>query len=151
MLKKIFLVILGILLLLQFVPVDKTAPEYDSSKDYFANHQVDGNVKKIVMDACYDCHSYQTKYPWYSNIAPVNFLINNHVKEGREHLNFSLWMEYPNKRKHHKLEECIEEIEKGNMPMKSFTWMHPEAKLSNEQKTILVSYFKEAFNAQPNE
>ena len=151
MAKKIVLGIIVLLVLLQFVPVDKSIPEYDPSKDYFANHQADDNVKKLVMDACYDCHSFQTEYPWYSNIAPVNFFINNHIKEAREQLNFSLWTDYPNKKKHHKLEECYEEIEKGNMPLKSFIWMHPEAKLSPEQTATLVAYFKDAYSAQPNE
>ncbi|WP_273005712.1 heme-binding domain-containing protein, partial [Leeuwenhoekiella blandensis] len=68
---------------------------------------------------CYDCHSNQTTYPWYSNLAPASFYLEDHIKDGKRHLNFSEWEQYSAKRKDHKLDELIEEVEREGMPLES--------------------------------
>ena len=73
----------------------------------------------LLESACYDCHSYKTKYQWYSNIAPVSWWLGHNVEEGREHLNFSTWGNYPTEKAEHKLEECAEEVDEGEMPLNS--------------------------------
>jgi len=100
------------------------------------------NIATMMKSTCYDCHSHETKYPWYSNISPFKFMLRSHVKGGRQHLNFSEWGSYDPEKQKHKLEECVEEIEEGIMPMKSYTWMHKEAQLTPAQKKELVVWLK---------
>ena len=90
----------------------------------------------------YDCHSNQPTFPWYANVAPISWWIKHHIDEGSEHLNFSEWGTFTPKRKHHKLEECVEMLEDGEMPMSSYTWMHNESKLTDVQRLLLVNWFK---------
>ena len=101
-------------------------------------------VKTILKTACYDCHTANTRYPWYNNIAPVSYWLDHHIDEGKEHLNFSEWEAYSVKKKDHKLEELIEEVEEGEMPLNSYTWTHKDAKLSEKQKNALIDWAKEA-------
>jgi len=96
----------------------------------------------MLKTSCYDCHSNQPTYPWYTNIAPVSWWIKHHINEGTHHLNFSIWGTYSEKRKNHKLEECIEMIEEDEMPMSSYKIMHAESKLTDTQKLQLVEFFK---------
>jgi hypothetical protein len=93
--------------------------------------------------ACYDCHSNQSTYPWYTNIQPVGWFVKDHIEDGKKHLNFSEFGTYTAKKQAHKLEECGEMIEKGEMPLSSYTIIHKEAVLTEAQQTSLVNYFKE--------
>ena len=140
---KIGIGLLIIIVVMQFFRVDQSNGEANTSKDFIHMTQPAGEVKMILTSACYDCHSVRTEYPWYANIAPVSWWIKHHVDEGSEHLNFSVWGDYSAKRQDHKLEEIIEEVEEGEMPLKSYTWMHAEAKLSDEQKSALIDWVKE--------
>ena len=85
---------------------------------------------------------FESKYPWYTNIAPISFWVKGHIDHGREKLNFSLWNDYTKKKQHHKLEECIEEMEENHMPLKSYTWVHPEARLSKSDKAEIINFLK---------
>ena len=97
------------------------------------------NVKAILKETCYDCHSDVTRYPWYNNITPVNYWLAEHVNDGKKHFNISNWAGNSVKRKDHKMEELIEMVEEKEMPLKSYTITHSEAKLSEEQiKTMLT-------------
>lgn len=140
--KKIILLLFIVFILMQFFRIDKTTPEIEASKDFISINSPSNEVKTLIMSACYDCHSYETKYPWYSEIAPVSWWTKHHVDEGREELNFSNWGDYSPKKVDHKLEECAEEVEEGEMPLSSYTITHGEAKLSKEQKETLETYFK---------
>lgn len=144
--KKIFLGILFLLLFIQVFRIDKSTKPVDPSTDFIAITVPGEEVKNTLKIACYDCHSNQPAYPWYTNIAPVSWWIKHHIKEGREHLNFSDWGTYSEKRRNHKLEECIEMVEEGEMPMTSYTWMHKEAKLTDAQKLQLVEFFRAVKN-----
>ncbi len=141
-LKKIGLIAAIILLGIQSIRIDKTMQAVDASKDFIILKAPSAEIANTLKIACYDCHSNQPTYPWYTNIAPVSWWIKHHINEGGEHLNFSEWGTYNKKRENHKLEECVEMIEEGEMPMASYTWMHKEAKLTNEQKLQLVAFFK---------
>lgn len=140
--KKISILILALLLVIQVFRIDKTIQPLDESKDFIALTSANNDIKNILITACYDCHSNQPVYPWYTNVAPISWWIKHHINEGSHHLNFSIWGDYSDKRKHHKLEECIEMIEEGEMPMTSYTLMHKEAKLTDAQKLQLISFFK---------
>lgn len=96
-------------------------------------------IHKIMKESCFDCQSSST---WYSSIAPVNYWIADHVKEGNKELNFSKWGEYSLKRKEHKMEEVFEEVEKKNMPLDSYTWTHSEASLTDAQIKLIVDWAK---------
>ncbi|MEP2026185.1 heme-binding domain-containing protein, partial [Reichenbachiella sp.] len=97
---------------------------------------------QIIKTSCYDCHSYHTKYPWYTNVAPLSWWIGDHIEEGREHFNLSEWGAYSEKKALHKLEEFYEEVEEGEMPLTSYTLIHGEASLSDEQVKKLVTWVK---------
>lgn len=139
--KNITLIVFALLLLIQLFSIDKTTVPPDQQKDFIAVNKPDASVENLLQSTCYDCHSNQTNYPWYCNIAPVSWWIKHHVNEGREELNFSEWATYSAKRKDHKLEECVEMLQENEMPLKSYTWLHPEANLTNEQRQLLVVYF----------
>lgn len=142
MLKRILLGLVAVLVILQFFRIDKTNPPLDQPNDFITQTNPPQEIAALLKDACYDCHSHETKYPWYTNIAPVSWWIKDHIDEAREHLNFSIWGTYEAKKRAHKLEECYEEVEEKHMPLKSYTWMHPEAKLDESQRSKLVKWFK---------
>ncbi|WP_339834274.1 heme-binding domain-containing protein [uncultured Flavobacterium sp.] len=141
--KKILIALLVVLVVLQFFQIDKTNPETDINQDFLTIHNPPTEIASIMKAACYDCHSNKSVYPWYSNIQPIGWYLKDHIEEGKEHLNFSEFGTYTPKKQAHKLEECYELIEKGEMPLSSYTIIHKEAVLSETQQTELVSYFKE--------
>jgi uncharacterized membrane protein len=141
-LRRIILGLVAVLILIQLIPVDRSVPEMDGRVDFLTMTQPTAEIAQLVQDACYDCHSYKSKYPWYAKVAPAKFIIQNHINEGREHLNFSLWGEYEPDRADHKLEECVEEIKEGYMPMEAYANMHPEAELTDDQRAMLASWFE---------
>ena len=141
-LKKILLVLAILLLFIQSFRIDKSTKPVDSSKDFISLTSPSTEVNQLLKMACYDCHSNQPTFPWYANVAPVSWWIKHHIDEGSEHLNFSEWGTFTPKRKHHKLEECVEMLEDGEMPMSSYTWMHNESKLTDAQRLLLVNWFK---------
>lgn len=144
MAKKGIIALIIAFLVLQFFQIDKLNPALDPAQDFLnLDNNVDVKISRILKDACYDCHSNATKYPWYTNIAPVNFWIKNHIDAGREHLNFSTWSTLSQTDIQHKLEECIEEIEAHKMPLSSYTWLHASAKLDDQKMKDLINYFEE--------
>ncbi|GAB4254163.1 MAG: heme-binding domain-containing protein [Saprospiraceae bacterium] len=144
--KSILMGLLAVLVVIQFIQIDKTNPEYNAANDFMNIEQPPAEVAEVLKNACYDCHSYETKYPWYTYVQPVGWWVKNHIKEGVKHLNYSKWGEYTAKRKDHKLEEMVEMVEEGEMPLNSYTWGHPEARLTKEQRDALINWFKEVRN-----
>lgn len=125
----VILVIMGI----QFVPVERTNPPVQSDIDAPAN------VKTILKRACYDCHSNETNWAWYTKVAPVSFLIVKDVNDGRKHVNFSEWGNYTNKTEKIK-EEIWEEVREEHMPPWQYKILHKEATLSMEEKEIIRNW-----------
>lgn len=140
--KKIGIAFIVLFIVIQVFQINKTINPVNEQTDFIAVTQTNPEVATILKNACYDCHSNQPTYPWYTSVAPVSWWIKNHINEGSKHLNFSIWQTYTVKRKDHKLEECVEMIEEGEMPMNSYTWMHPESKLTDAQKQLLIDWFK---------
>lgn len=138
--KKIAVALLVILIAMQFYRPEKNKAEGDYVAAFEAETQPSTEVKQILKTACYDCHSANTEYPWYNNIAPVSYWLADHIEDGKEHLNFSDWENYDNGKKDHKLEEVIEEVKEGKMPLNEYTWTHADAKLSEEQISALVAW-----------
>ncbi len=101
-------------------------------------------VMRVLRKACYDCHSNETKWPWYAQVAPVSWLVTRDVNEGRKELNFSAWEGSEPGRKLKKLKEIGEEVGEGEMPMAIYPPLHPEAKLTDAEKTLIVEWSKQA-------
>jgi len=134
MLRIIIIVLVILFVGIQFVPVNKTNPpvtgEINASE----------NVMRILRTSCYDCHSNEVKWPWYSNIAPASWLVVHDVNEAREHMNFSEWQSYSAEDKADDIEEIWEEVEDGEMPLWYYLILHSEAKLSENDKVILKNW-----------
>ena len=129
--------LLGILLALivmQFVPVERTNPPVEEEVPAPAN------VRAVLHRACYDCHSNETRWPWYSHVAPVSWLVAHDVHEARKHLNFSTWNQYNAKRQARKLNEVWEEVDEGEMPLWYYLAIHRDAKLSAEDRALLRTW-----------
>jgi hypothetical protein len=140
MLKKIFLLLLLALIIIQFIHPKKNKAA-GTQANYMGNvYAVPDDVKTILAKACNDCHTNNTSYPWYTNIQPVDWWMNNHVNEGKKELNFD---EYTNRNlrfQYHKMEEIAEMVKEGEMPLDSYTWMHKEAILTEAEKNKLISW-----------
>lgn len=142
-LKKTALILLIFFLGLQFFKPDKNSDESNHLAIFIAETNPPKEVREIFQSSCHDCHSNNTEYPWYSNITPVSYWLSGHVNHGKGNLNFSEWDSYNVKKKDHKLEEIIEEIEAGNMPLREYTWTHEEAKLTDTQRESLIAWAKQ--------
>jgi hypothetical protein len=140
-LKNILLGIAAVFVIMQLFRIDKTNPPVRQDQDFIVLTQPPENIQQILHTSCYDCHSNQTAYPWYTNVAPISWWIRHHIDEGREHLNFSTWAEYDADEQDHKLEEAVEEIKEGEMPLSSYTIVHREAKLSDTDRRELADWF----------
>ena len=140
--KKLGVAVLGGLLISQFFQPEDNFGDYESVKNFLVETNADSNIESILKKACFDCHSDKTVYPWYSKITPINYLISHHVKEGKEHINFSNWINYSIDKKEHKMEELYEEVEEKHMPLKSYKTFHSGARLSPNEIDDLVNWAK---------
>lgn len=140
--KKILVILLVAFVLIQFFRIDQTNPAVNKGMDFLTIKQTPEPIASTIRNACYDCHSNETKYPWYTNVQPVAWFMQNHIEEGRKHLNFSIYSTYEPKRQVRKMEEAAEMIQNGEMPLESYVLGHPEAKLTDAQKAELMNYFK---------
>ncbi|MBK9328002.1 MAG: heme-binding domain-containing protein [Sphingobacteriales bacterium] len=138
--RKILLSILLALIVIQFFHPVKNQDAELLSTDITKVHPVPEDVLTILKTSCYDCHSNNTVYPWYNNIQPVAWWLSNHVKEGKEHLNFSDFGSYPEKKAKHKLQEVKEAIEENEMPLTSYTIIHRNAALNDAQKKLVLDW-----------
>jgi hypothetical protein len=140
MLKNILLALGVLLLLLQFYPSAKKNNNPSSLNDITHVHTLPDSVQQILKTSCYDCHSNNTVYPWYSYIQPVSWWLNDHIIEGKKELNFSEFANYNLARQYRKLEEISKEVKDDEMPLSSYTIIHRNAKLSAEQKLMLSNW-----------
>lgn len=141
--KKSLLVLLILLFVAQFFGPEKNEGNLTSIDPFLEETNPPEDVKLILKETCYDCHSDVTRYPWYNNITPLNYWLAAHVKDGKKHFNFSNWVGNSVKRKDHKFEELIEMVEEKEMPLKYYTWTHPEANLTDAQIQSVVSWAKQ--------
>lgn len=141
--KKIFwLAPLGAFLAIQLIRPEMSNPPVDPGQDFQQVYQPPSDVQAVLKTACYDCHSNETQYPWYSQIAPVSWWLSGHIREGREKLNFSTIGALPAGDRAEALGEAAEAVQEGEMPLNSYTWTHPGARLSDAQRNMLVSWFE---------
>ena len=143
MVKKILLGILGISLIIQLIPANLPEVMEVNNDDLLLNNSVPENIEWILQSSCYDCHSNETIYPWYSYVAPASFLVSRDTRKGRKHLNFSEWQSLSKSDKAKALDEIGEEVAEGEMPMKIYPITHPDARLSDEQRKAIIAWAEE--------
>lgn len=144
---KVILLIVIVLVLLQFIPVEKPIVIEENKNDLISNNVLNDTLISILRNACYDCHSYETNLPWYSSIFPSSLLVSVDTKKGRDELNFSEWEDLRKLKKLKNLKKIEEEVLSGEMPMRIYLVMHPEAKLSEKDKEIFVTWVNEYSNS----
>lgn len=140
--KKVALALLVVFVALQFYRPEKNQAQGNHTAFFITQSNPSTEVKLILQESCYDCHSNNTKYPWYNNLAPVSYWLSNHIKDGKKHLNFSDWKNYSDKKKDHKLEEVVEMLEADEMPLKEYTWTHEKARLTEVQQNAVIAWAK---------
>jgi hypothetical protein len=142
--KKILIATLIILVAIQFIRPARSNNNQASGTDISKVAVFPDSVRVIIQNACYDCHSNNTVYPWYSKIQPVGWLLAGHIKEGRDNLNFSEFGEYSQRKQFDKLDAISAVISDGIMPLPSYKMMHKNARLSPNEKTLLINWTKQA-------
>jgi hypothetical protein len=146
MLRKILKITAIILVLgfigIQFIRPDFTNPPIVASETLGASAAVPADVQLVLSRSCNDCHSNQTTYPWYSKVTPFNWFLADHIDAGRQELNFSTWNTYGVEKKVRKLEEICEVIERAEMPLPSYLWIHGDATLSESDSKLLCDWTK---------
>jgi len=129
-----------VLLIIQLIPYGLPPAENETSGDIIQSGLVGQEVAPLLKTSCYNCHSNETTYPWYAHVAPASWWIAYDVKKGREELNFSKWREYDSNRMVSKLDDIATEVGEGHMPKPIYTLMHSSAKLSEEQRALIVAW-----------
>ncbi len=144
-LKPALWTLLALLVLIQFFRPEKNLSN-DQSGHIRAKYPIPESVEATLQVACYDCHSNYTRYPWYADVQPVAAWLANHIEEGKRELNFSTLTSRRAAVQHHKLEEIIELVREGEMPLGSYTWTHRDAILSAAQKDELIGWAQSAID-----
>jgi hypothetical protein len=137
--QKILLALLVVFLLMQAIRPTRNLSA-NTENDISVSYAVPDEVKTILAKACNDCHSNKTEYPWYANIQPAAFWLNDHVVDGKRHFNFNEFNKYRIAKQYKKLEECIEEVKEGEMPLESYTIIHKNAILTEAEKIALTNW-----------
>jgi hypothetical protein len=138
--KKIGLGLLAVLVVIQFVRPTRNVSANESPNEISKFYDVPAEVHAVLKKSCYDCHSNNTVYPWYTNIQPVGLWLQSHVNDGKGELNFSEFGTYPQKKAKHKFEEIEEVVGEGEMPLSSYTLIHRDTKLTSEQSSAIAAW-----------
>jgi len=141
--KGILISFIVVLLLLQLYPLEKPSNTAVNPNDLLITEKVPENISTLLKKACYDCHSNESIFPWYSKIAPSKWLVYNHINEGREELNFSEWNTLNIDDKSELLDDISTIILEGEMPLKGYIILHSEANLSNTEREAIASWADE--------
>lgn len=138
--KKIFIVLLAVIILIQFIRPERNMGSSLSPSDITHATSVPQEVQTILTKSCFDCHSDHTEYPWYTNIQPVGWFLAGHVTDGKKEINFSQFNTYSIRRKIKKYHEIEDEIQEGEMPLDSYLWIHGDAVLNPTQKKLVIDW-----------
>lgn len=140
--KGIILIVIIALVGIQFIPISRNISKNVPSADFILTYKPTERVSEILKTSCYNCHSNNTDYPWYSYIQPVGLFLENHINEGKEDLNFSEFGNYSGRRQKSKLTSIINQIEDDKMPLPAYTLIHRDSKLSGEDKRVVTEFLK---------
>lgn len=138
--KTAFIGLIIFLLMQLYQPARNENYEPVSAANFTSVYTVPENIKTVLSTSCYDCHSNNTNYPWYSSVQPARFFMESHIKEGKENLNFDEFGSYSKRKQRSKLESMVEQIEENKMPLKSYILMHKKAKLTARQKKEVMDW-----------
>lgn len=141
--KRLLFFLFALLLVLQAFPIDRDLPKANLAQSLNQVLRPPNDVTALLKNACYDCHSNQTRYPWYTRIQPVGWWIQYHVNAGREGLDFSTFGQWNAAIQADILRHCAKMLKKGEMPLQSYLNMHPEARLDIGQQTRLLEWLIE--------
>jgi hypothetical protein len=142
-LKRIGGMVVLAVIALQFANPSHQNPPVLPGHDLLASNAPPPSVAALLRNSCYDCHSFETKWPWYSYVAPVSWYLARDVKAARSNLNFSDWPHDDAARAHKRWRHIAEAVENGEMPLPSFTWIHRQARLDERQRAELVKWAQE--------
>lgn len=134
--------VVAIVLVIQVIPVERNVSTVPPGQSFEKTEKVPANVAAILKVSCYDCHSNNTRYPWYSELQPGAYFMAQHIKEGKEELNLDEFNDYSKRRKKAKIKSIIGQIEKEEMPLKSYLLLHPDAGLTPNKKKVLLQFFQ---------
>lgn len=138
--RKWLLILITAFILIQFIQPARNKNGQVLETDITGTFTVPANVRSILEVACYDCHSNNTRYPWYANIQPGGWWLGKHIKDGKEELNFSDFGSYSHRRQINKLQLIANSISDGTMPLSSYTLLHKNARLTKVQKTMIIEW-----------
>lgn len=128
-------------LAIQLIPIDRENKPVDKKNNFADIYKTPQNVRSLLKNACYDCHSDETVYPDYAYVAPISWAVKDHINEGREYLNFSEWGTYNNDIKQNAIRKSVETVKSKEMPLPSYINYHPGANLTTPQRKLLEDYF----------
>jgi len=138
----LFIVLVGI----QFIPIQRNKSDIVSKDDFIRIYNPPLSVKSILETSCYNCHSNNTSYPWYSYIQPVGMFLQSHIDEGLSELNFSEFNSYSSRMKNLKLNSIVNQVKDEKMPLPSYLIIHKEAALSKSEREELTLYINSLLN-----
>ena len=146
--KKLILIsVTGVFIIVQFFQPDKNQSKQLLETDLTRIYALPEEVKVVFQKSCYDCHSNNTRYPWYSAIQPGAWFMASHIREGKAQLNFSDFGSYSMRRQKSKLKAIKNSIEEGSMPLRSYTLLHQEATLSGSERELLMVWLDKQINS----
>lgn len=138
--KRILLILLIVLIAIQFIKPQKNIHPDSQPNDISTLYVIPANVDSILVKACKDCHSNNTRYPWYNRVQPVAWFLDNHVRDGKKSFNLNEFTTYPAWRQYDKISEVKKQLDKGDMPLSSYTWIHKDAILTDAEKTAIEKW-----------
>lgn len=132
--------LLFIFVLVQFISPKKNLGDATGPGFIFQSVVTPDNTQQLLKNACFNCHSNHTDYPWYGYVAPVSWWLNGHINGAKDHLNFSEWDKYSRKDQIARLNKICEDIKEGDMPLASYRLIHKEARLTSAEKQEICSW-----------
>jgi len=140
MFKKILLVLLVLLIIIQFIHPSRNISKGEQPNNISRTFNVPTEVRTVLDKACMDCHSNNTRYRWYFKIQPLDWWLTHHINEGKQELNFDEYTNKPLRYQYHRMESTVDQIKKDEMPLNSYVWVHKDAILTDSEKNVLISW-----------
>lgn len=144
--KLLFWALLLGMIVIQFIRPARNTSGQAPAQSFIDTFKLDDSIRKVLTASCFDCHSNNTRYPWYANIQPVGWVMSGHIRNGKEKLNFDDVASYGPRKRKSKFREIKEQIEQDKMPLPSYKILHKDARLTVDQKNILLHWFENLSN-----
>ena len=133
--------LLILLIGIQFIRPARNYSQAISEHSLGRLYEIPDTLSWVLQKACFDCHSNNTRYPWYSNVQPFGWMLANHIRKGKTDLNFDEFGTYSTRKQKNKLKAIVNEIRDNKMPLRSYTWLHKDARLNEKEKQLLINWF----------